>query len=52
MDRWDVILMVIAGFVAISALVRLMAHRRSQLIEQVRKQLGKSETNPEPPAEE
>ncbi|MEO2046408.1 MAG: hypothetical protein ABGX16_07525 [Pirellulales bacterium] len=34
MDRWDLLLIGIAGYVAVMALVRLMAGRRNKVIEQ------------------
>jgi hypothetical protein len=40
MDRWDVLIAVVAGYIAIMALVRLMAHRREELINQVRQQVA------------
>jgi hypothetical protein len=37
MDRWDVLLIGVAGYVAVISLVRLMARRRNQLIQQVQR---------------
>ena len=39
MDRWDWLIYGVAGYVAVMTLVRLMAHRRNELIEQVRQQI-------------
>ncbi len=39
MDRWDVFIILAAGYVAVMALVRLMARRRNQVLEQVREQI-------------
>ena len=39
MDRWDVLIIFFAGYVAVMTLVRLMAKRRNQLVDQVRGQL-------------
>lgn len=39
MDRWDWLIYAAAGYVAVTTLVRLMAHRRNELIEQVRQQI-------------
>jgi hypothetical protein len=36
MDSWDVTLLVVAGYLAIMTLVRLMARRRSQVLEEYR----------------
>ncbi len=38
-DRWDISLMLIAGYVAVMTLVRLMARRRDQNISQIEKQM-------------
>ena len=42
MDRWDVVLLVVAGYVAITALVRLMIRRRDQLLDELRQHFKKS----------
>jgi hypothetical protein len=39
MDRWDVVLMLVAAYVAVMALVRLMARRRDQVVADVERQL-------------
>jgi len=39
MDRWDVLIIAAASYVAVVSLVRLMAVRRNQLVEQVREQI-------------
>ncbi len=36
MDSWDVVLLVVAGYLAVMALVRLMIRRREQLVVQLR----------------
>jgi len=36
MDSWDVTLLVVAGYLAIVTLVRLMARRRNQVFEELR----------------
>jgi hypothetical protein len=41
MDGWDVALLVVAGYVAIMALVHLMIRRRDQMVEQFRKEMDK-----------
>ena len=38
MDSWDVTLLVVAAYLAITALVRLIARRRNHLIEQLQRQ--------------
>ncbi len=40
MDRWDILMVFVAGYVAITALVRLMTSRRNQLVKQVREQMA------------
>ena len=39
MDNWDIVLMLFAVYVAIMALVRMMARRRDYLVADVRRQL-------------
>ncbi|MGA2796374.1 MAG: hypothetical protein ABSE63_02220 [Thermoguttaceae bacterium] len=36
MDSWDVTLLVVAGYLAVVTLVRLMARRRNQVFEELR----------------
>jgi hypothetical protein len=40
MDRWDVLILAVAAYVAVMTLVRLMAHRRNELVGQVRQQIA------------
>jgi hypothetical protein len=40
MDRWDLLIVFVAGYVAITALVRLMTSRRNRLLNQVREQMA------------
>jgi hypothetical protein len=40
MDRWDVLIVAVAGYVAVMTLVRLMARRRNELVGQVRQQMA------------
>jgi hypothetical protein len=40
MDRWDVFIILAAGYVAVMALVRLMARRRNQALEQIREEIA------------
>jgi hypothetical protein len=44
MDRWDLLIIFAAGYVAVTTLVRLMAGRRNQLVDQVRSQLQQQRT--------
>ena len=39
MDSWDLVLLVVAGYVATVALVRLMTQRRDQMLQRLRKQI-------------
>ena len=41
MDGWDVALLVAAGYIAVTALVRLMIRRRDQLVEHFRRDVKK-----------
>ena len=40
MNSWDVVLLVVAGYVAAVALVRLMIRRRDQLLHEFRRQVN------------
>jgi hypothetical protein len=40
MDGWDVALLAVAGYVAVSALVRLMLARRDRLLAEFRAQMA------------
>ena len=42
MDVWDAIILSIAAYLAITSLVRLMAGRRNELIDEVRDQLAQN----------
>jgi len=41
MDRWDIMMMAAAAYVAIAALVRLMAHRRNELVAKIREEVAR-----------
>jgi hypothetical protein len=43
MDRWDVIIILAAGYVAVTTLVRLMARRRNQTLEQIQGQISEQQ---------
>ncbi len=45
METWDIVLLVVAGYVATFGLARLMTRRREQLIEQFRVQMEHGEPN-------
>ena len=47
MNRWDVVLLVVAGYVATAALVRLMIRRRGELLDDVRRQFKKNKVRKE-----
>ena len=55
MNRWDLLLLVVVGYVAAMALVRLMIQRRSQLLDEFRRRviIGKKKDRnvhqPQPP---
>ena len=40
MDRWDLLIIFVAGYIAVMTLVRLMSRRRDELVNQVREQIG------------
>lgn len=37
LDTWDIVLLAVAGFVAVTTLVRLMAARRDELLKKLRR---------------
>lgn len=39
MDRWDVIIVLVAVYMAVMSLVRLMARRRNQIVDHVREKI-------------
>ncbi|NOY40906.1 MAG: hypothetical protein GXP26_03580 [Planctomycetes bacterium] len=39
MDRWDILIILAAGYVAVMTLVRLMTRRRNELVDHVREQI-------------
>lgn len=41
MDRWDIFLVCVAGYVSVVSLVRLMAHRRDELVAKIRAEIDK-----------
>lgn len=40
MDRWDLLIIVAAGYVAVMSLTRLMVWRRNELVAQAREQVA------------
>jgi hypothetical protein len=40
MDTWDITLLVVAGYLAVVALVRLMARHRDQMLDDLRRQVA------------
>ena len=38
-DRWDILLMLVVGYVAITVLVRLMISHRNRLVSELREQM-------------
>jgi hypothetical protein len=52
MDRWDVFLFVVAGYVAIVSLVRLMANRRNELVEKIQEEIDRRRAAAEEAAED
>ena len=42
MDQWDVILLALAGFAAVTMLVRLMRRRREQLLRQLQREAAQA----------
>ncbi|HUT92398.1 MAG TPA: hypothetical protein VMY37_23080 [Thermoguttaceae bacterium] len=52
MNRWDIVLLVVAGYVAVTALVRLMTRRRDQLLDELRQHFKKSKRRKKPSMQE
>ena len=44
MDGWSIALWVFAGYIAVVALVRLMAHKRNQVMEEFRGEVEKEKS--------
>jgi hypothetical protein len=45
MDNWDITLLVIAGYLAVVSLMRLMARRRDQVLGQLQQQVEDEQNN-------
>jgi hypothetical protein len=43
MDRWDWLIVVVAGYVSVVSLVRLMANRRNELVGKIRDEIAKQQ---------
>ena len=52
MNSWDVVLLVVAGYLAAMALVRLMIRRRDQLLDEFRQRMKAEKKRKEAEAEE
>ena len=52
MDRWDVVFMIVAGYVAVLSLVRLMANRRNELVTKIREEIDRRRAAAEAAEEE
>lgn len=48
MDRWDVLIILLAGYVAVMSLVRMMAQRRNYLFGFLREQIVQQHKNRKP----
>ena len=48
MDRWDGIIIFVAGYVAIMSLVRMMAKRRNQVVDYVRGKIAENRGSKSP----
>ena len=48
METWDTVLMVVAGYWAITTLVRLMNGRRRQMLAQLRQEMEQSKKRKKP----
>jgi len=52
MDRWDLLIVLFAGYVAVMSLVRLMARRRNELVDHVRQQINEQRPKKKPAADD
>jgi hypothetical protein len=52
MDAWDVALLVVAAFVAVMALVRLMTRRHRQVLDEFRREIEQHKKKAAPPPEQ
>jgi heme exporter protein D len=52
MDNWDVTLLIVAGYVAVVALVRLMARHRNQMLDDMRRQIAQERKRKQAEGEE
>lgn len=52
MDTWDIVLLVVAGYLAAMALVRLMNGRREQMHAQLRQEIEESKKQKKPQPEQ
>jgi hypothetical protein len=48
MDQWDVILVIAGGYVAVTALVRLMRAHRERMLADVRREVQRGGKTPNP----
>jgi len=44
MDRWDMMIILVAAYIAVMTLVRMMARRRNQLVDHVLQQISQQQT--------
>ncbi len=47
MERWEILLLIVGGLIAVSALLRMMLARRDLLVEQVKSQLQQKQPVPQ-----
>ena len=52
MEGWDLILLVVVGYLAISLLVRMMLAHRNRVVRQLRQQADRSRSNDSPSKQE
>jgi len=51
MDRWDVIIALVACYLAVMTLVRMMAKRRNQVVDHVREKIAENRGGKRPAEE-
>lgn len=52
MDRWDILILAVAVYVAVMTLTRMMAGRRNALVDEARKQIAQELKNQRKPSQD
>ena len=52
MDRWDVLIILVAAYLAVMVLVRMMAQRRNQLVDHIRQRIQEQQNGNNPSSDQ